>query len=62
MKYEIYSSETVGKCPLCKKTSELFYIKELKAYFNPITKEESFTENGCSVYEAACYDCQEKLI
>lgn len=58
--YEIYEAGERGKCPICGKISELFYISEKKQYFNPITKEISLTGYGCKIYDSACYDCQNK--
>ncbi len=59
-KYDIYSAEEWGKCPICGGNKNLFYMSEKREYFNPITKKMGLTQAGCCVYEASCYDCQIK--
>ncbi len=55
--YKIYSADERGKCPICHKNSELYYMQEQHKYINPITKQQSLTSNKCKVFDIACYNC-----
>ena len=58
--YDIYPADERGKCPICGKVKELFYMKEMQKYINPVTKKESITYAGCKIHDAACLECQAK--
>lgn len=58
MVYSIYSADERAKCPVCGKTTEMFYMDEERKYINPVTKKESTTHAGCKIYDYACFSCQ----
>lgn len=55
--YKIYSADERGKCSICNKNSELYYMQEQRKYINPITKQQSLTSHKCKVFDIACYNC-----
>ena len=58
MSYDIYSADERAKCPVCGKTTEMFYMQGKRKYINPVTKKESFTYAGCKIFDMACFECQ----
>jgi hypothetical protein len=46
-----YSSAQYGNCEVCgKHATEVFIQSEERKYFNPITKQESYTFHKCRNY------------
>ena len=62
MSYDIYSADERAKCPICGKTTEMFYMQVKRKYINPVTKKESFTYADCKIFDTACFDCQKAKI
>ena len=58
--YDIYPAHERGRCHICGTVKELFYMREMQKYINPVTKKESITRYGCDIHDAACFECHEK--